>query len=354
MKFQNIQVFFFLSLFVGVSLVLALIFWPYALPILAGILLAIVMRPVYLRIKHGWFHHSAVSAFLTVIIVFCFLFVPIILFALLLTSEATDIYLNLAAGGGLSPLLMSLIDRVNLLIPDLNLQVSNITGIISSASQYILNSAGNFFATLANVLLALFLTLIVLFYCLKDGDSIKSLMVKISPLSDFYDSLLFDRLKQSVNAVVRGTLMVCVLQGLAASIGYAIFGAPAPIVWGLVTMVAALIPATGTLIIWFPLTIYLFFTGNPISAIGLFAWSALITSTVDNFVTPNLIEKDLQIHPLLILLSILGGIQLFGLLGALLGPIVLSVWLALVSIYQKEFANYFFQAEVKDQKPDQV
>ena len=116
-------------------------------------------------------------------------------------------------------------------------------------------------------------------------------------------------------------------------LGLAIFAVPSPALWGMVAVVASLIPAIGAGVIILPAAIYLFIASGPIFGLGILLWGALIVGLIDNLLRPKLIERGIHIHPLLILFSVLGGIGFFGVTGFLLGPLILSLLFALLDIY---------------------
>jgi predicted PurR-regulated permease PerM len=143
------------------------------------------------------------------------------------------------------------------------------------------------------------------------------------------------RIVVSVNSVVGGTLIVALIQGVLAGIGFAIFDVPNPAVWGSFAVIAALIPTVGTALIMFPAALYLITVNQPLAAGGLILWSVLLVGGIDNIVRPKLIERQTNIHPLAVLLSVIGGIAFFGPMGFLTGPIVLSLLIELLNVYKE-------------------
>ncbi|KKT76894.1 MAG: hypothetical protein UW70_C0009G0002 [Candidatus Peregrinibacteria bacterium GW2011_GWA2_44_7] len=172
-----------------------------------------------------------------------------------------------------------------------------------------------------------------LYYAFKDGETFKKSLVSLSPLQDIHDIQIFNKLTLAINAVIKGNLTVALVQGAVTTVGLLIFGVPSAILWGSITAVTALIPGLGTSLVVIPSVLFLFFTGETISAIGLLIWGLTAVGLVDNVLGPKLVEKGMQVHPFLILLSILGGLGLFGALGFILGPILLSLLFALLEIY---------------------
>lgn len=342
MKYQNIQTYFFISIFLIASILSLALFFPYFIAILTGFLLAVIIHPFYFWLKVKYIHNENVAALLSVIVVFCALIVPVSLFGIMLFDEARNIYISLVEGnGGVEPFVVGVMDRISGLVPGLTFESIDIGNALAQVAQAIIDSLGSVFSTLVASVLNIVIALITLFYMLRDGEQIKQKVVAISPLADYYDSMLIDRMKKSINVVIRGTLLVRLIQGGFATISYVVFGVPMPFFWGAITTFASLLPVVGTSLVWLPLAVYMYFTNDSIvPVIGLLAWNGLVTVHIDNFLAPIIIDKGLELHPLLILLSILGGLKLFGVLGIIIGPIILSIWNALFSVYQKEFYEY--------------
>jgi predicted PurR-regulated permease PerM len=134
---------------------------------------------------------------------------------------------------------------------------------------------------------------------------------------------------------------MAIIQGVVAMIGFTIFGVPQPLLWGLFTVMAALVPNVGTSLSLIPAVIYLLVTGHIGAGIGLAVWGMLAVGLIDNLLSPRLIGSRIQLHPLLVLLSVIGGLQFFGFLGFLIGPILLAVFVAMVDIYRSDFKKYY-------------
>jgi predicted PurR-regulated permease PerM len=189
------------------------------------------------------------------------------------------------------------------------------------------------FFKVGNVLLSFAIFLISLYYLLRDGARARKAVITLSPLSEEENTAIFERLSHAVSSVLKGNLTTAVVQGILSGIGYSIFGIPNPILWGSATALAALIPGVGTSLVFIPMIIYAFVTLPFIMAFGLTLWSVLLVGLIDNFLAPILVGKGMQLHPLLVFLSVLGGIILFGPVGILMGPLTFSFLFALLSIY---------------------
>mgnify|MGYP001572074651 FL=1 len=181
--------------------------------------------------------------------------------------------------------------------------------------------------------MGIFIFLVALYYLFKDGDKLKTAVVSLSPLQDIHDETIFNKLEVTINSVIRGSLAIALIQGILTAIGFAIFGVPNATLWGSVAAIAALVPGIGTALVLLPAILYLYLSGETLSAVGLLLWGMTAVGLVDNFLGPKLVERGMQLHPFLILLSILGGISFFGPLGFLLGPLILGLLFALLEVY---------------------
>jgi predicted PurR-regulated permease PerM len=176
-----------------------------------------------------------------------------------------------------------------------------------------------------------------IFYFLKDNAHWKKVIMILSPLADADDKKILDRLSNSVNGIIKGYLFIALLQGILMGVGLALFGVPNPALWGLVTMITAFIPTIGTALISVPAILFLFLTGQTIAAVGLLIWAVAIVGMIDNLLSPIIVGSRINLPPLLILFSVLGGISLLGPVGILMGPLTISLLYALISLYRHEF-----------------
>lgn len=199
--------------------------------------------------------------------------------------------------------------------------------------QWIIQHIGTAATGIATIFLKFLLFFIALYYLLRDGSRLRHYIVEISPLKDVYDERIFDKLGLAVNSVIKGNLTIALMQGIMTGVGFAIFGVPNAVLWGSVAAIGGLIPAIGTGIVFIPTVAFMVLSGNYGAAIGLTVWGFTAVGLIDNFLAPQLIGRGVNLHPLLILLSVLGGLALFGPIGIFLGPLSISLLFAFLSIY---------------------
>jgi predicted PurR-regulated permease PerM len=177
------------------------------------------------------------------------------------------------------------------------------------------------------------MTVITYYFLLRHGPGWVTQLKQALPLEREHAESLTRIAATTINAVFRGVILTAVVQAFLAGIGFWIAGAPAAVVLGGITMIAALIPLVGPVAVWLPVSIGLVAAGRPGAGIGLFLWGALVVSMVDNFLRPFVIGRETKLPVLWLFLALLGGLKTFGFLGILLGPIVLSLFLACIRIY---------------------
>jgi len=161
----------------------------------------------------------------------------------------------------------------------------------------------------------------------------------VSPLPDKDDEKIFKRLAQSIRSVATGTILIALLQGVLTAVGLSIFGFDRAILWGAVAFFGALIPSVGTSIVWVPAILYSVFQGDFLVAIGASIWGVLAVGLIDNLLGPYLMSRGNNLHPFIILIAVLGGISLFGPIGLIVGPVIVTLFRVLLEIYGSYFVN---------------
>ncbi len=332
--------YFFSGLLLVVFILAVLIFIPFLTPLVLAIALAVIFGPVY-RFLLFKKERSTTAALITLLLVVVIVLVPGFFITTKLYSEVQDMYYYLTEESGRSNIITFLNTASewfsNALFdayPSISFDTLNVTEYIQRALEWVFSHLDTFFSGVTKVLVGLFITFFTLFYFLRDGKSFKQQVINLSPLVDTDDEMIFKRLEQAVYSVVVGSLIVGVIQGILTGIGFAIFGVPQPVVWGSIAAIAALIPGIGTSLVIVPAVLYLFFTGSTGYALGLLIWGILAVGLIDNILGPLLVNRGIKIHPAIILLSVLGGLTLFGLVGFILGPLVIAFLFVLLEIYK--------------------
>lgn len=202
--------------------------------------------------------------------------------------------------------------------------------------------AGQFGDVIRNTLLFVlnfFIMLFSLFFIFRDGGQFYSRVMELLPLSDARKQAVAHKLADTFYAVIYGMLLVAIFQGIMTGLGFAIFGVPFAVFWGAIAAFLALLPVGGTALVWVPGALYLMFTGSLLKGILLCAWGLLMVSLPDNLLKPLLIGRKAKLPTFFLFLAILGGLKVYGLLGILIGPLIVTLVTAFVQIYKEEYVE---------------
>ena len=187
---------------------------------------------------------------------------------------------------------------------------------------------------LTTTALELLLFLLMLFFLLKDGPALRAYFRALSPLTEAQENVIAEHVARTVKGVLQAMVLVPLVQGFLAALGFWVLGVPSPVLWGVAVVFAALVPILGSPLAWVPACVYLFLTAGPARGLAMLAYGLVVISGIDNLIKPLLLRGTAQIHPLLGFLSILGGVLAFGPLGFLVGPVILSLVLSGVRLYR--------------------
>ena len=203
---------------------------------------------------------------------------------------------------------------------------------ISSLVPKLLNSTAS---VLTNLLMMFFL----LYYLFVNGSEIEKYLSRIIPLKPDNIDKLAHETKLMITANAIGIPIICFVQGIFAALGYWIFGVQDWGMWAFLTGVFAFFPLVGTMIIWVPIVLFMFSTGNTWMATGLTIYSIVVTGNVDYITRLGLLKKIGDVHPMITVLGVIAGLGLFGFMGLIFGPLLVSYFIILIKIYMNEFAN---------------
>jgi len=334
MQTEKIQeIFFFIILVASVVLAFSLAY-PFLGALTISLSLAIAFRPMFRSFVRKFGGKRTPAAWLSLVVIILIVIIPLSLIGIKVFNEIGNLYISYLSGendgGLLNNLPASANDWLNKVAPGVNfdLQVYAEKGI-----EWLFTNLNDIFSSAIRIIFNLFIIFITLFYLFRDGNKFRQVIHRLSPLADKEDSAILGQLELTISSIVRGTIVIALLQGLLAGLGFYLFGLPEPVLWAILATIASILPGFGTGLVLVPLVIYLAMAGSYGNAIGLTIWGAVVVGLVDNLLRPLLLERAIKIHPLLIFLSVLGGLSIFGALGFILGPIILSFAFSLGHIY---------------------
>lgn len=184
------------------------------------------------------------------------------------------------------------------------------------------------------IIVQMFFVVFTMYYLFRDGDRIFGVVRDALPVEKKQAEHILERTREVVGASVYGLFSIAIIQGTLGGLAFWILGLPSAIVWGVAMIFLSLIPMLGAFVVWVPAAIYLFATGHYLKGIFLVLWGTLVIGMIDNFLRPKLVGGRTKLHELLIFFAVLGGLQVFGVLGIVLGPVVLAITLALVEVFR--------------------
>ena len=337
MKNERLRTIFFFGLLTVSIILLLTLAYPFLAALTIALTLAISFRPVFRKLTKKFYGKRGLAAWATILIIIFIVIIPLSLLGTKVFREISDLYLNYATGGTEGSVLSHLSESANGWLvnyfPGINFDLQTY---VQRGVEWMFMNLNDIFSSALKLIFNLFIIFVTLFFLFKDGHKLRKTILRLSPLDDQENATIANQLELTINSIVKGTVIIAIVQGLLAGVGFSLFGISEPILWATLTTIASILPGFGTGLIFLPLIIYLITIGAYGNAIGLTIWGILVVGLVDNFLRPILLERDIKIHPLLIFLSVLGGLSIFGTLGFILGPIILSMAFALSRIYQEK------------------
>ncbi len=329
---------------------------PYLDPILLAVILAPMVHPVFrwLRVRLGG--RPTPAAVLTCVLVVVVLLGPVVLLGTALVRQGVESFQGMqkwVTDGNLQQALDThALDRVKDLVeravPALDLDRIDLEGLIldgsRKAASFLISKGGTLLGQAGLLLGKLLLMLFVLFYMVRDGEAILTSALHLLPLRQSQEERLLQRIRAVSRSAILGAFGTAAAQGVAGGIGLAVVGIP-PLFWGTMMAFASLIPVVGTTLVWGPAAVYLLLMGSWGKALFLVLYCATVVGSIDNFLRPVLMSGQARMGTLWLFLAILGGIQAFGLLGLIYGPLVFGLLAVLLYLYQEEFSGFLEQQD---------
>jgi predicted PurR-regulated permease PerM len=192
-----------------------------------------------------------------------------------------------------------------------------------------------FVGGIVNALVQTLLVIFTMFYFFRDGEALRRAIYDVVPLEYEQSHEIMLRTRDVIGATIYGVLAISAIQGVLGFLIFTLLGLPSPLLWGVVMFLMSMIPMAGAFVVWVPAAIYLLLTGSYVKALLLAVWGVLVIGSIDNFLSPRLVGRRARLHELLIFFSVLGGLQVFGVLGLVLGPVLAAITLALIEVVRQ-------------------
>ncbi|MBW2980101.1 AI-2E family transporter [Candidatus Woesearchaeota archaeon] len=349
--------YFFLVLFLFMLALAFMIVRPFMTTIIASIILSYIFYPLYAKINKR-IKIRNISVTIVILIAILILTIPLFFVMNTITKESYVVYLMakqritsgevFAACNGKNTTICGISDFTKDLLENPRTSY-NLEKSVQKATNYVIDSMSNFIFSIPLIFLNFFILVFIMFYLIRDGSDIYRKFKDLVPLAKSHKERVLNKFNDVTYAVVYGTMIIALIQGSLGGLGLFIFGIPSPVLWGAMMIIAAMIPFLGPPVIWVPIVVLHLL--NAVSAndttqitkgIIMVLYFSLVVGTIDNILRPKIIGDRSQVHPVLILLGVVGGIALFGIIGIVIGPVILAIFTAFLQIYESEKGNLFF------------
>lgn len=344
---RDAKKFSMMVLIIALGVLAFLVIRPVVTSVIAALILAYLFLPLQKKmvrfVKNRTFSASVVLAFVLVIIIIpTWFFIPIIMeqiFGMFRYAQALDI----------QKILMSLFPTAS---EQFSVQAGvMVSSFVSKISATALNALVGVFLDVPMISLHLFIICFIFFFALRDHEELKEFATGLSPFGAAKEKLLIKHFKDITDSVVYGQIVIGLVQGALAGIGFLIFGVDNALVLTVLATVLSITPIVGPFIIWIPVSVYLFTSGHSGVALGYLLYNLIIVSTVDNVLRSYLVSRRTNLSPAVILVGMMGGAFIFGIMGLIIGPLILAYFLVFLKSYKDRTLYSLFSDKTTESVP---
>ncbi|MDL1968231.1 MAG: AI-2E family transporter [Deltaproteobacteria bacterium] len=345
---RDIILWFFLAIFLVSTFMIGWLFWPFISIIVLASVVTGIFNPVYKFIQVKNKINSPFASFLTCIIIFIVLFVPIVFFVGILSNEAYELYLTAKSavlGKQIKSILESsrVLESANNILSNFNIKLTGeefnkaISELGKVVGLFLYEQASAIASNVFKLLINFFFMLLVIYFLFIDGNKIVSFIIGLSPLPKEQNEKLFQKFKDMAGAILIGNGLGGLIQGTLGGFVFMMFGLKSPFMWGVIMALLAFLPIIGIGVVFIPATVFLFLTGKVAAGIFFIIFYLILSGTIEYIFKPRLVGERVKMHTLLVFFSIIGGLKLFGILGIIYGPLVVTAFLTLTDIYHSSY-----------------
>jgi predicted PurR-regulated permease PerM len=328
-----------------ITLAFLTILQPFWSSIFWACVMTLLFFPLQRRLRDRLNGRESLAALLTLLAGVFLVVIPVTVIAFAFVAEGAQLY-ELIENREINP--EQFIERIGSAVPvlpdllqRLDIDVSNIRSYLSDSaialSRLLSQEAISFGRNTVSFTVGLVLMLYLTFFLLRDGDKMMGWLGTAVPLENERRQLLFRKFTEVVRATVKGNLVVALVQGALGGLIFWILGITAPVLWAVVMAFLSLVPAVGAALVWVPVAIYLFATGDILQGSILVAYGAIIIGLADNVLRPILVGRDTKLPDYIVLFSTLGGISLLGINGFVIGPLIAALFISFWSTFSQDF-----------------
>ena len=339
---------FFLILFLGSVFLLGWLLWPFISVIIMAIVVTGIFRPLYRFICRKV--RRPVASLITCAVIFLVLFFPIVIFVGILSGEAYGLY-QMGRDAVISDQVKSLLqashllDKINPFLAHVNIELSGtelnraLSELGKQVGLFLYQQASTIASNVLSFLAYFFFMLMIIYFLLLDGRKLVSFLIDLSPLPAEQEEILINKFKDMTGAILVGNGLAGMIQGILGGFLFYLFGLKSPFMWGVIMALLAFLPIVGIGIVFVPAVVYLMLKGRIAAGIVFIVFYLVVTGGVEYLVKPKLVGRQVQMHTLMVFLSIMGGLKLFGILGIIYGPLIVTAFLTFADIYRVSYQD---------------
>lgn len=337
---------YFLLVFVTSIFFFGRILWPFWSILVLSFLLTNLFRPIYIYLSRK-LPESMASA-LTCLLIIAIVIVPLVFFVFSLTDEALNLYswgrdsrvgLKLQTFLQESPFILQIQQQLQEVGFKFNpTQVTDaFSYLVKNGGLLLYNQASGWAANILQFLLLFFIMILVIFFLLMDQTKLIDYMIRLSPLPEDENYLLIDKFQEIANAILKGNGICGLIQGILGGALFSILELNSPLLWGSIMAILAFMPIFGIGLVMVPTAVYLGLSNRMSEGIFLFIFYIILSFSIEYVVKPKMVGTQVKMHTLLVFLSIIGGLNVYGILGIIYGPLIITAFLTLSDIYLKRY-----------------
>lgn len=345
---KNPILWFFLACFIGSIYLLGWLLLPFLPILIIGAVVSGICYPVYRFFLRYRKISPSTASLVTCILIFILLFIPIVFFVGSLTQQAYGLY-QMAKNAAISDQINSLLrdthvlERANSVLANFDYELTGdelknaVTEVAKFVGLYLYDQARAIASNTLAFVINFFLMLLVIYFLLVDGQRLVAYIVDLSPLPTDQEWMLIEKFNGMAGAILIGNGLGGVIQGGLGGLLFWIFGLPSAFLWGVIMGLLAFLPIIGIGVVLFPTAFILFVKGRVAAGIFILIFYFVLSMGVEYLFKPRLVGQRVQMHPLLVFFAIIGGLKLFGILGIIYGPLVVTAFLTLAQIYRTNY-----------------
>ena len=351
---------FFIICFLIIGYFLYIILQPFFSILLLATILTVVFRPLFREVVKAVRGRQALASLITCLLILLLIVLPMVFLGAAVTKQSMNLYQTIQAKVADDsavrfeefqnrPYVKWALDQAGqwLHVEQLNLRTAA-EQTLSVLSRFVVSQSPSLLKGAGELLFGFLLMFISMFFLFRDGAYLLDLLKASNPLPPAYESEIIKRFQDVCYATFFGSILTAVAQGVAGAVLFWALGIQSALFWGSIIAFVSLIPIVGAFLVWAPWASYLFLIGQSGRALVLLVVGGLVVSSLDNVLKPMIIQGRTNMHPLLVFLSVLGGMNAFGFLGIVVGPLVVALFVAFLNFYKVEFSETLKEKLVPD------